>query len=448
MEQSGWQRLPNSKTIFVAGDQIIGNIGFDYHIDAAIAKIHLPVCSEHTSDNIRRFVDILLLEPGVYLPAWSFNVATSLRSLIKEAGISLQASALFIGSYDTGKSTIAEWLLSLYDSADSPGDPAHFYDAGSNYPALREAVSTYRDIPVVADDRCTSGGSETVRKRGQIIADILRLATSKATQATGRTGSIKQFRAVAGLVITAELGLNSESDWSRFWPIHVRRERVKLPVETRPLAADITYRLIEWAVPRYDLLRESLRIEYQKFLDDNGSQGRRADTTLFVNTWSAYVFCQFCEECCGLDESAANELFGTFQAVLQNCIHFQDEQIHAIQSQRPAHSIPALLVQALDSGELHICSKKKNLYKSAGWEDGNKIYLWPEAVYQWISSQPGYLDASKKSISKELKRYGILIFEYSGASDNTVHLKVGEERHRFLCLNKERLYRAAALESI
>ena len=113
-----------------------------------------------------------------------------------------------------------------------------------------------------------------------------------------------------------------------------------------------------------------------------------------------------------------------------------------IQRQRPTQTIPQLLIQGLGSGELSICSKKKKLNKSAGWENDDKLYFWPEAVYQWVSSQPGYQDITKIQISKALKRYGILIFEYGGASDNTVHLEVSGERRRFLCMNRDMLYRA------
>jgi hypothetical protein len=105
------------------------------------------------------------------------------------------------------------------------------------------------------------------------------------------------------------------------------------------------------------------------------------------------------------------------------------------------------LVQGLKPDLLSICNKKKKVNEYAGWEDDNKLYLWPDAVYQWISSQPGYQDITKIQISKALKRYGILIFEYSGASDNTVHVEISGERRRFLCINKDILYRAAAQDN-
>lgn len=449
LNKSGWQRLPSGKAVFVAGDQIIGDPGCDFFIDPAIAKIHLPTLSDIEPLQVQTFLDRLLLEPNVYLPIWGFTLTTALHSMIAQAGIHFQTVALLLGKYSTGKSTLLEMLFALYDVTEYPEEPALFFDLESSFPALREAVSAFQDIPVVADDHCTSGDSETVRKRAKTAASLLRLVTNRSIQAKGAKSTREELRASAGVAISAEMGsaLNSESDWSRFFPILLSSNRKLLPLGTRSIASSVLYGFLAWAAPQYDLLLQKLQSDYQELLHDTPSQDLRSSTMHFAINWVSHRFCLFCEECGGITDSDADALFKKFEAACQLCVQYQQQQIQLIQYQRPTKTIPQLLVQGLEFGRLPICNKKKKVNKYAGWRDDNKLYLWPDAVYQWISSQPGYQNVTKIQVSKELKRYNILIFEYSGASDNTVHVEISGERRRFLCINKDMLYRAAAQDS-
>ena len=449
LNKSGWQRLPSGKVVFVAGDQIIGDPGVDFFIDPAIAKIHLPVLPDTEPIHVQTFLERLLLEPNVYLPIWGFTLTTALHSMIAQAGVHFQAAALLLGKYSAGKSALSEMLFALYDKTEYPGEPALFFDLESSFPALREAACAFQDIPVVADDRCTSGDSETVRKRAQTAAKLLRLATNRSTQAKGAKSTREELRAVAGVAISAEMGsaLNSESDWSRFLPILLSSNRKLLPWGTRSIAAFVLYGFLAWVAPQYDSLLQKIQSDYQEVLHDTPSQDLRSSTMHFAINWVSYCFCRFCEECGGITSSDANALFKKFTDACQLCVQYQQQQIQLIQYQRPTKTIPQLLVQGLKPDLLSICNKKKKVNEYAGWEDDNKLYLWPDAVYQWISSQPGYQDITKIQISKALKRYGILIFEYSGASDNTVHVEISGERRRFLCINKDILYRAAAQDN-
>lgn len=296
LNKSGWQKLPSGKAVFVAGDQIIGDPGCDFLIDPSIANIHLPTLLD--TQPVQPFLELLFLEPNIYLPIWSFTLATTFLSMISQAGIRFQAAALFLGKYGTGKSALLEMLFALYDKTEYPGEPALFFDLESSFPALREAVSAFQDIPVVADDRCTSGDSETVRKRAKTAASLLRLVTNRSTQAKGARSTREELRAVAGVAISAEMGsaLNSESDWSRFLPILLSSNRKLLPLETRSMAASILYDFLTWVAPQYDSLLQKLQSDYQELLHDTPSQDLRSSTMHFVINWVAHRFCLFCEE--------------------------------------------------------------------------------------------------------------------------------------------------------
>ena len=92
---------------------------------------------------------------------------------------------------------------------------------------------------------------------------------------------------------------------------------------------------------------------------------------------------------------------------------------------------------------MSICTKRKHLRESAGLTSDGKLFLWPDVVFSFITSQFGYQNYTKLKISKELKNSHILLQEYDGAEDNTVHLEVNGKRCRFLCLDERALYTAA-----
>lgn len=438
--KTGWHRLPSGCMVFVAGDQLIGDTSEDYMIDSSVSTVHLPAQIGDQRDNILHFLRMLMFEPQVYPAVWSFSLATSLLAMFRQAQIEFQTVLYFIGKYNTGKSTVAKRLYAIYDEEDQP---ALIFDAGSRFPALREKIAAFRDVPVVVDDLCTSGDRENVRKRKQIISRMLRFAANKTTQIKGVHNNAEALRAAAGLAITAELGLDTESEWSCVFPVRLRDGQRHIPPEARKLAATTLHEFLAWVAPQYDALQKDLQIEFEKAQPTICKETSRISTTLFVISWVSYLFAQFCGEYCNLRESETQKLRNRFVDAANAAIRFLMSQIDSLQNKQPQENIAKILVNGIESDNLHLCKKRKSLYKSAGIELNGKIYLWPNAAYSWITSQKGYQNCTKIRISKYPNAVGILIPEYGDAQDHTVHLEVDGARRRFLCLNKAALYNEA-----
>lgn len=443
LTRTGWQRLPSGTVIFAAGSEIIGDPLEDILLEQPASSISLPLTMEPIRNAPQKLLAILLLEPVAYPAVWTFSLTTSMLSFLSQADVHFQAVEYLIGPYGTGKSTIVERLFAIYDQAEKPGQTALMYDAGSTAPALRESLATFQDIPIVLDDFCTSGDQETVRLRRRTTAKILRIAANKTTQTKGTGTTHENLNTVAGLAVTAELGLDSESEWSRFFPVSLKHGMKPLPPETRNLAADVLRHFLFWVAPQYDSLQGEFRREYQKIFETIMAKHPRTSTALFVLTWIAHLFCRFCQNQCSLTEQTAEELCDVFCSAIQASVRFQLQQTKLLAAQTPKETIPQLLVRGIEDGSLPLCTKVKHLSAHAGLKSNGKVYLWPNAVLQLISSQNGYQNYTKLKISKELKNSGILFQEYDGAEDNTVHLEVNGKRSRFLCLDQNALYNAA-----
>lgn len=443
LTKTGWHRLPSGTVVFAAGSEIIGDSVEDILVDETAAGVRLPLSVRPMEDVLPKFLGILLLEAEIYPAVWVFSVTTAMLSFLVQTDVRFQAVGYLIGRYGTGKSTVAERLFALYDSTGHPGQAALMFDAGSTAPALREALAVFRDIPMVLDDFCTSGDRETVRLRKRTTARILRLAANKTAQTKGTGAAREEFSAAAGLAVTAELGLDSESEWSRFFPVRLECGMKPLPPETRLVAAEVLRLFLFWTAPQYEQLQSEFRARYHEALETIMRGWPRTDTTLFVLTWMAHLFCRFCQEQCSLTDQAAEELCEVFCKAVQKSILYQLQQCERLAAQTPRESIPQLLARGIRDGSLPVCTKKKHLHENAGLKTDGRLYLWPGAVFQFVSGQQGYQDCTKLRISKELKHYSILLQEYDGAEDNTVHLEVNGKRRRFLCLDEKALYAAA-----
>lgn len=444
LSQSGWQSLPSGSKVFVAGDKIIGEANGDFLIDQAIAQIRLHTIQGPQKSLIQRFLQILMLEPMIYPAVWGFSLTTAMLSMITQANIDFQAIAYFVGKYAAGKSTIAKWLISLYDTTAKPERIALIYDLGSSTPALREVISRYNDLPVVVDDHCTSGDAAIVKGRKQTVAKFLRFVTNRTPQRKGVNQNSEELCAATLLAITAELGLDSESEWSRIIPFPIPNERKFLPMETRELAGVALQGFLGWVAPQYDKLLSHLCKEHQECLTATSSDNPRPNTTLFVTNWISHCFCQFCEESGILTPEEASGCYKSFENALASSIQYQQKRIRVLSSRKPRYSIEQIILREITSGSLPICDKRKHLLESAGLESDGRIYLWPNVVLSWVTKQTGYEDYTKIKISKVLKKSGVLIQEYGDASDNTVHLDIDGERHRFLCLDLKILQKVAS----
>jgi hypothetical protein len=447
LQSSGWQRLPNGKMIFVAGDQVIGDCHIDKIINSDISGIHLPLIADISLESIvRTVIQGLNQNKTVHLVVWAFTLLTSIQSLILLAGIPLQCVLFVFGGQGVGKSTGVKQLFSVYEYLNSPGKQALFFDAGSSMPALREKLALFQDIPITVDDLCKSSDHEIQRQRRKLGGQLIRDCANKVVVTKMNGCSSEEYRVSAGVAITAEFSMEAASELTRTIPIHMKQRESSSLNNIRSYASSTLYCFLEWLAPQFDSLVRELETTYeQSQAEISSGKYPRVLTSKFALDWTFHVFCRFCEESANIEASETSKLYESYCFAIEQHIQELVQQVDEINATAKKGNVAWHILEGIQSGNLTLCEKSKHLPKHHGLKKDEKLYLWPEAVYQWITQQDGYRDHTKIKISKELKSQGVLIQEYDTASDNTVHLKVKGKRLRFLCLDSASLSKAAKI---
>lgn len=109
-----------------------------------------------------------------------FILLSMVRSAVLNAGINLQAVLFVTGRQGIGKTTLINRFVSFITKTTFANRPALFFDLGSSLAGLRIAMTTYRDLPIVADDACKSASKTVQRKREEVMAQIIREAANAA----------------------------------------------------------------------------------------------------------------------------------------------------------------------------------------------------------------------------------------------------------------------------
>ncbi len=164
------------------------------------------------------WLPLLLLFPNAALIVLSFILLRMVRSVVLNAGINFQAVLFVTGRQGIGKTTLINRFVSFITKATASNKPALFFDLGSSLAGLRIAMTTYRDLPIVADDACKSASKTVQRKREEVLAQIIREAANAAPIMKGSPGGGQvELENVASVMLTAEDTPKNESDLTRCW---------------------------------------------------------------------------------------------------------------------------------------------------------------------------------------------------------------------------------------
>lgn len=95
-------------------------------------------------------------------------------------------------------------------------------------------MTTYRDLPIVADDACKSASKAVQRKREEVLAQIIREAANAAPIMKASPGGNQvELENVASVLFTAEDTPKNESDLTRCILVKIS-EQPDLPEELTP----------------------------------------------------------------------------------------------------------------------------------------------------------------------------------------------------------------------
>ncbi len=417
--QSGMHQLPNGQYVFVWGDHVLGDCDFPYIVrcDEQYIMRTLPI-----SDPLPRlFAELAYADPQMTL-ATVFVCATLLRSWIMRQTPSWQAVLAIVGGQGLGKTTLArrltDWII------DSDGDPALLFSAGSTASAIRDAMVSARDLPLVVDDLCLSASPQLQRRYRDLGAQLVREGANAAPIIKKLPGGQSAKRkCAAGVILTAEFSLENASDSARciFVPIE---QPLRLSEGLSSSLIGAAYKaFIEWVIQHQIDFDRCLAQSLQKQLPSERPQ--RIPFNFFVLDAVAEAFCLAARDA-GTAEPTLRLVFDSYCSAVATSLDYQTKLLDRFDRQRKKGNIAALLLEGLEQDAFDLCKKAEKLDRHEGIIWHRDLCLRREPLERFIRLQDGYGSYKISQIIQELKDIGALVLQEEGTAQ--VLLKKGTPR--------------------
>ena len=405
----GLHQLPSGYYVFVWGDQVLDDCGLPYIVrcDEKFAMNTLPI-----SDPLPRlFAELAYAGPQVTLGV-VFVCATLLRSWITQRTDSWQAVLAIVGGQGLGKTTLARRLTDWI--TDSDGDPALLFSAGSTASAIRDAMVSARDLPVVIDDLCLSASPQLQRKYRDLGAQLVREGANAAPIMKKLPGGkSRKLKCAAGVILTAEFALENASDITRC---------IFLPVEhplhlndglSSGLVGASCASFVSWCLRHPAVFEDCLNRSLHKKLLSGHPQ--RTSLNFFTLDAVAEVFCLAARDA-GTAQSTLRSVFDMYCGAVKMSLNCQNEILDQLDRQRKKGNIAALLLEGLNQGVFDLCRKVEKLERHEGMIWHGDLCLRREPLERFVRLQDGYGDYTISKIVRELKDIGALVLQEEGTA--------------------------------
>lgn len=411
--ETGAIHLPDGSTGFLRGAELISvECGQPYVTASEIADIQLL----GDSTTAQAWISALLAAPLQALLVIAFLMLTSVRSLVRSAGVALQAILYIVGGQGLGKTTLATRLAGIY--WDRINDTlANIAQAGSTISGTEHLFVIHRDQPVIVDDLCRSAGKDTERKRRELGAKIIREGSGDIPIIKKRGKRIEKSTCNAGVILTAEYAMDNLSDLTRCLIVPVN-ERLNLSSMLTPeLAGDLVRHYSKWISANKDhelrRLKDTLTGGWNKDLEP------RIRTNYICLRWAFRSLINSLDDA-GLRSDVKKELLTRMDNATDMALDEHVKLKGDILEQFPVGNLAACLYEGYKNGSFDLTKKISKLYRHEGtiWEDD--LCLRTEALVRYVRLQPGFHDWNRNKISRELKDIGALVLQEEGTS--TVHL--------------------------
>ena len=347
---TGWYPTPDHKYIYCAGKEILPC----YSTDSLPAKtvcdaIHLAAPQNLDINDIApQFLEALWKHPEYRIPAFAYNIFSSLRSLWEEADLPFACSLLVVGKSGTGKTTLAKNFCQVYD--DKLGQIADYYDVKGTKASMTDALYEARDRTVLYDDICRSSDRANQRSRLDNAVELIRFVANEAVKVkkVGRKNELRSSR--AGLVITAEILPLEISELSRCIVISVEEPHIGGTNKDRILTAGLLRAYLSWSAENIQSELENLRLEKEDF-----GQGEYPDLErLWVSTlqmnWCMESFWRFLKSIPDCQDFLAEHPNDKVDKIFRQLFNHEVTLIHEIEQSR--QPIEQLILLGLSTGQL------------------------------------------------------------------------------------------------
>lgn len=411
LERAGAITFPDGHVCFLRGGELLGQCARPYLIAPDIGGMRLLGCGDYPL----YILPLLLASPHSVLLTFSYVILASLRSLLTDNGIDLQAVLYIVGNQGLGKTTLATRIASIYERN---GRPIGVVQAGSTLAAVNSLMTDLRDQPLIVDDLCLSASRDTARKRIDLASKLIRQGTGciPITKKSGR--STVELPCESGLIFTAEFGLENLSDLTRCIIVPVRKQL--------SISNDLTPTLVGDAVRHYSTwFSKHFQEELQQFRDevDDAVAFGGMDTRILTNyACLSAAFRSFIRSL-GNENShcdLAQVLLDKMNTALKKALREHQSMIEQIKESFPIGNLPFCLYEGYRNGAFTLAKKTKKLRKCDGILWKGDLCLRPDALVQFVRLQPGYHGWNRNKITRTLKDFNALAIQEDEAA--TVHL--------------------------
>lgn len=411
--ETGAVYLPDRTLGFLRGSELIPDECKQPHVLASEIE-DIQLLEENTT--AQTWITALQTAPLAALLVIAYVMLTSVRSLVRSAGVTLQAILYIVGAQGLGKTTLATRLAGIYWDRAS-GTLANIAQAGSSISGTEHLFAIHRDQPVIVDDLCRSAGRDTERKRRELGAKIIREGSGDIPIIKKRGKEIEKRTCNAGVILTAEYAMDNPSDLTRCLIVPVN-ERLNLSSMLTPeLVGSMVRHYSEWFSNNSDY-------EFRRLKDTlNGGWKSKLEPRIRTNyiclRWAFQSLLNSLDDA-GLRSDVKKELHAQMDKAVDMALSEHMKFKRDILEQFPVGNLAACLYEGYKSGSFDLTKKIGKLQKHEGIMWGNDLCLRAEALIRFVRLQPGFHDWNRNKISRELKDIGALVLQEEGAS--TVHL--------------------------
>lgn len=406
-DKGGANILPDGRLCFVHGSELLGVCGRPYRIAPQISGVRLRGNGEPLS----RLLPLLEESPPQVLLVLAHIVLTTIRSLLVEDGIDLQAVLYIVGGQGLGKTTLATRVAGIYEK---DGKPAGIVQAGSTYAAVNALMTGLRDQPVIIDDLCLSVSRDTARKRVELASKLIRQGTGciPIIKQTGKT--TVELPCEAGLILTAEFPLKNLSDLTRCIIVPVKKP-LNIPDELTP-------ELIGNAIRHYSRwFTEHYQEELPRFRNivDHAVEGAKADIRMATNyACLKAAFLSFLRSLCSLGVPAriGEPAISRMDRAILKATKEHQSMMEQIKETIPLGNLSYCIMEGYKANAFQLAEKKKDLSEKDGILWQNDLCLRREALIRFVRLQPGYQNWSSNRITRALKDIGALVLQEENAA--------------------------------
>lgn len=409
LSKQGAVYLPNGQLCFLRGQTLVG-CNRSYALTHEMQELRLL-----SSGNPPMALAGLLLDAPlpVYLVI-AYVILTSIRSVLMDNGIDVQAVLYIHGGSGLGKTYLASHLAGFVTSVDSLM-PLNILQAGSSLSSTKTLLATLRDLPVVVDDLCLSASKHTERKRKELGADLVRFGTSHSPTTKQYGGRPDQQFCAAGLILTAEFTLENQSDLNRCLIVPVKQRLNISPRFSPELMGDTILHFSKW-------FTEHVEQELNRFAKARAeiSDDSRMNTNYGCLEAAFLSLTQYMEDQALASPAELHLIKSNIQQALRDALYTHFNLRSQLLESIPVGNLSYCILTGFTNGAFSLAKKVPKLASKDGIIKGHDLCLRPEALIQFVRAQPGYHEWTQNRIRRTLKDLNALVLQDDTSS--TVHL--------------------------